>query len=263
MSSYAFSPQFYQHWTQAPESIRAAIVQELTDITTLLQTETSFESFTFSIDDLDAHLNNLSEAHEKQAAAKQSADEQAQQAKDKQKLDEQLKLAQVAKKQAKEAQDKQQQREEQQAKDKQQAKDNQEAINKANAGKANTTADINDETSDKKASSNKTAHISINDNQDRADDKHIAKGDASASTAIKESMAADLNLDSDLKHAKLAASTREDLITALEIKIDDYLAEQMLKISEDLKSWLRTELNRQSPEQEQIVAGKDVKSTNK
>lgn len=58
-SSASFSHQFYQHWTVVPDSIRAAIVQELTDINTLLQPHTDFESFTFSEHDFAAHLNNL------------------------------------------------------------------------------------------------------------------------------------------------------------------------------------------------------------
>ena len=79
MSSYSFSHQFYQRWTCAPEPIRAAITQELKDITTLLQTETPFESFVFSTHDLDAHLDNLYENHDaEQAIAKAIADKQAQ-----------------------------------------------------------------------------------------------------------------------------------------------------------------------------------------
>ncbi|MFP3354778.1 hypothetical protein R0K04_25845, partial [Pseudoalteromonas sp. SIMBA_153] len=56
MSSYSFSHQFYQRWTCAPEPVRAAITQELKDITTLLQSDTSFEDFTFNTHDLDAHV---------------------------------------------------------------------------------------------------------------------------------------------------------------------------------------------------------------
>jgi len=78
MSSYSFSHEFYQHWTGAPQLVRAAIVQELKDITALLQSDTSFEQFVFSNHDLDAHLDDLYGAHEKQqAAAKALADEQA------------------------------------------------------------------------------------------------------------------------------------------------------------------------------------------
>ena len=95
MSSYSFSHQFYQRWTCAPEPIRAAITQELKDITTLLQTETPFESFVFSTHDLDAHLDNLYENHDaEQAIAKAIADKQAQAraAAEKERLEEQQKI---------------------------------------------------------------------------------------------------------------------------------------------------------------------------
>ena len=78
MSSYSFSHQFYQHWTDAPEPVRAAIVQELTDITDLLQTQTAFEKFVFSIHDLDAHLDDLYCAYNlEQLEIKKVADEKA------------------------------------------------------------------------------------------------------------------------------------------------------------------------------------------
>ena len=95
MSSYSFSHQFYQRWTCAPEPIRAAITQELKDITTLLQTETPFESFVFSTHDLDAHLDNLYENHDaEQAIAKAIADKQAQAraTAEKERLEEQQKI---------------------------------------------------------------------------------------------------------------------------------------------------------------------------
>lgn len=48
MSSYSFSQHFYQRWTCAPEPIRAAITQELEDITNLLQTETLLKALFFA-----------------------------------------------------------------------------------------------------------------------------------------------------------------------------------------------------------------------
>ncbi len=44
-----------------------------------------------------------------------------------------------------------------------------------------------------------------------------------------------------LKDTKLGASHPE-LIRELEMHVDDYLSEQMMQISENLKSWLRAEL---------------------
>src|SRR5690606_37465140 len=79
MSSYSFSHKFYQRWTCAPDPVRASIIQELTDITTLLQHDTPFETFVFSTHDLDEHLDTLYENHEaEQAIAKAIAEKQAQ-----------------------------------------------------------------------------------------------------------------------------------------------------------------------------------------
>ena len=77
MSSYSFSHQFYQRWTCAPEPVRAAITQELKDITTLLQPDTSFEDFTFNTHDLDAHVDELYDNYNaEQAIAKAITDKQ-------------------------------------------------------------------------------------------------------------------------------------------------------------------------------------------
>ena len=95
MSSYSFSHQFYQRWTCAPDPVRASIIQELTDITTLLQHDTPFETFVFSTHDLDDHLDTLYENHEaEQAIAKAIAEKQAQEraAAEKESLEEEQRL---------------------------------------------------------------------------------------------------------------------------------------------------------------------------
>ena len=95
MSSYSFSHQFYQRWTCAPDPVRASIIQELTDITTLLQHDTPFETFVFSTHDLDDHLDTLYENHEaEQAIAKAIAEKQAKEraAAEKERLEEEQRL---------------------------------------------------------------------------------------------------------------------------------------------------------------------------
>lgn len=263
MSSYSFSHQFYQHWTQAPEPIRAAIVQELTDITTLLQPDTSFEGFTFNIKNLDVHVDDLYRTHdEQQAAAKELADKQAQQEAEQQKLDEQEKLAQEIEAQANEAKDKQrQQREEQQAKDKQEAVDR-EMANKEKAAKEevdqqksalNTDTVVHSESDDAKSDNaknidkNSAIDEKANNKQSSAEDKQADKVDNTSSssvTAIKNSMNLNSAINLTLKSIKPTAN-HEDLIRELEMQIDDYLTEQMMQISEDLKSWLRAEVSQQ------------------
>ena len=293
MSSYSFSHQFYQRWTCAPEPIRAAITQELKDITTLLQTETPFESFVFSTHDLDAHLDNLYENHDaEQAIAKAIADKQAQAraAAEKERLEEQQKIqaAEEAKRKAEaKIEEETRLREEAEAEVAQQAPQKNEplaadknssdknnldaktAITHANdtskvtapsvdnvdnnadsnTAKAQPTEPSNavktDVNNDSSASSeNKTVSEHANTISGNAiSDSHIAndkriKEDSSIKT-INDKASAAIKLA--LKDAKLN-TTHQELIRELEMQIDDYLSEQMMLMSENLKSWLRAEM---------------------
>ncbi|MGP5337065.1 hypothetical protein [Psychrobacter maritimus] len=280
MSSYSFSHQFYQRWTCAPEPIRAAITQELKDITTLLQTETPFESFVFSTHDLDAHLDNLYENHDaEQAIAKAIADKQAQAraTAEKERLEEQQKIqaTEEAKRKA-EAKIEQETRLREEAADKNSSdksgSDAKTAITHANdtskvtapsvdnVDKINNSADSNaakvqptelsnavktDVNNDSSASSeNKTVSEHANTISGNAiSDSHIANDkrlkEDSSIKAVNDKASAAIKLA--LKDAKLN-TTHQELIRELEMQIDDYLSEQMMLMSENLKSWLRAEM---------------------
>lgn len=294
MSSYSFSHQFYQRWTCAPEPIRAAITQELKDITTLLQTETPFESFVFSTHDLDAHLDNLYENHDaEQAIAKAIADKQAQAraTAEKERLEEQQKIqaAEEAKRKA-EAKIEEETRLREEAEAAQQAPQKNEplaadknssdknnldaktAITHANdtskvtapsvdnVDKVDNSADSNtakaqptepsnavktDVNNDSSASSeNKTVSEHANTISGNAiSDSHIANDkrikEDSSIKAVNDKASAAIKLA--LKDAKLN-TTHQELIRELEMQIDDYLSEQMMLMSENLKSWLRAEM---------------------
>ncbi|WP_201625768.1 hypothetical protein [Psychrobacter immobilis] len=282
MSSYSFSHQFYQRWTCAPEPIRAAITQELKDITTLLQTETPFESFVFSTHDLDAHLDNLYENHDaEQAIAKAIADKQAQAraTAEKERLEEQQKIqaAEEAKRKAEaKIEEETRLREEAEAADKDSSDknnldaktaithandtskvtapsvdnvDNVDNSADSNTAKAQPTEPSNavktDVNNDSSASSeNKTISEHANVISGNAiSDSHIAndkriKEDSSIKT-INDKASAAIKLA--LKDAKLN-TTHQELIRELEMQIDDYLSEQMMLMSENLKSWLRAEM---------------------
>ena len=293
MSSYSFSHQFYQRWTCAPEPIRAAITQELKDITTLLQTETPFESFVFSTHDLDAHLDNLYENHDaEQAIAKAIADKQAQAraTAEKERLEEQQKIqaAEEAKRKAEaKIEEETRLREEAEAEVAQQAPQKNEplaadknssdknnldaktAITHANdtskvtapsVDKVDNSADSNtakaqptepsnavktDVNNDSSASSeNKTVSEHANTISGNAiSDSHIANDkrikEDSSIKAVNDKASAAIKLA--LKDAKLN-TTHQELIRELEMQIDDYLSEQMMLMSENLKSWLRAEM---------------------
>lgn len=59
MSSFAFSHQFSQRWLATPSPIKQTIIQELDDITTLLQPETDLESYRFSVPNLHDKVEQL------------------------------------------------------------------------------------------------------------------------------------------------------------------------------------------------------------
>lgn len=262
MSSYSFSHQFYQRWTCAPDPVRASIIQELTDITTLLQHDTPFETFVFSTHDLDDHLDTLYENHEaEQAIAKAIADKQAKEraAAEKERLEEEQRLEKERlekEKQAKAAVDAKQKEEETlraaEAAKQEQQHNEQPAHKQAtsvddNASSKNITSK-NDTDAVDKLEATKTDATKIATDTDKksiqepANIANVTNGanDHNTKTVIDKAVS-DAAIPLSLKDTKLGASHPE-LIRELEMHVDDYLSEQMMQISENLKSWLRAEL---------------------
>ena len=262
MSSYSFSHQFYQRWTCAPDPVRASIIQELTDITTLLQHDTPFETFVFSTHDLDDHLDTLYENHEaEQAIAKAIADKQAKEraAAEKERLEEEQRLEKERlekEKQAKAVADAKQKEEETlraaEAAKQEQQHNEQPAHKQAtsvddNASSKNITSK-NDTDAVDKLEATKTDATKIATDTDKksiqepANIANVTNGanDHNMKTVIDKAVS-DAAIPLSLKDTKLGASHPE-LIRELEMHVDDYLSEQMMQISENLKSWLRAEL---------------------
>lgn len=262
MSSYSFSHQFYQRWTCAPDPVRASIIQELTDITTLLQHDTPFETFVFSTHDLDAHLDTLYENHEaEQAIAKAIAEKQAKEraAAEKERLEEEQRLEKERlekEKQAKAVADAKQKEEETlraaEAAKQEQQHNEQPAHKQAtsvddNASSKNITSK-NDTDAVDKLEATKTDATKIATDTDKksiqepANIANVTNGanDHNMKTVIDKAVS-DAAIPLSLKDTKLGASHPE-LIRELEMHVDDYLSEQMMQISENLKSWLRAEL---------------------
>ena len=287
MSSYSFSHQFYQRWTCAPEPIRAAITQELKDITTLLQAETPFETFVFSTHDLDAHLDNLYENHEaEQAIAKAIADKKAQEqaAAEKQRLEAEqrlekerlekekqakaadIKVKEEAKLKETEAAQKEQHHNEQLVNNKSTSVDDND-ISKNDTGeveKSVTDSRVENhqriETSDAKLDATKTAADTDADKRSIHEPTNAANAvnDNNMKTVIDKAVA-DAGIHLSLKDAKLGV-TPPELIRELEIQIDDYLSEQMMLMSENLKSWLRAEVT-QHLREDKVATNKDSKKS--
>ncbi|OXL22878.1 hypothetical protein CAN34_08785 [Psychrobacter sp. DAB_AL32B] len=285
MSSYSFSHQFYQRWTCAPDPIRASIIQELTDITTLLQADTPFETFVFSTHDLDAHLDDLYENHEaEQAIAKAIADKQAEErtVAEKQRLEEE-KQADAKLKEETKLKEAAKIREESEAAQKDQEKNAQLIADKNNLDKTVTAIDAND--TDKVSVDNNIANSDVassnehivtedmatdknaiaemvtgnNNTENSTENEAVHKQSNAAITAIDSNIktvidkaVSDAAIHLSLKNTKLGA-THPELIRELEMHVDDYLSEQMMQMSENLKSWLRAEVTQHLTEQDKPV----------
>ncbi|MFT5119468.1 MAG: hypothetical protein ACI9ST_000975 [Psychrobacter glaciei] len=280
MSSYSFSHQFYQRWTCAPEPIRAAITQELKDITTLLQSDTPFESFEFQTHDLDAHIDELYENHEAEQAIAKAITEKQEQARataEKERLEEEQKIKAAADaKLQEEAKLKEEAklREEAEAAQKEQEKNAILAADKRNddksvaaietniADKANVNSSATDNSEKNNtqsvATENPTAnHKTINEHANTAEDNTVNNNSSvkhdNAIKAINDKASTAIKLA--LKDAKLSA-THQELIRELEMQIDDYLSDQMMLMSENLKSWLRAEVTQHLSEQDKLEISK-------
>ncbi len=254
MSSYSFSNQFYQHWTCAPDPVRAAIVQELTDITRLLQTDTPFESFVFSTHDLDSYLDDLYATHEQQqAAAKEAAEKQSQQIAEQQQLEAQQKKAE---------EDAIEAARQQEAAQKLQDEAATLAAEKNHlAANMNTNSIDTDNKNDSSDHQNSTDAVSDKVNKDNIDTVNRAKVTANSTStinAIPDKLDNHAAINLSLKDTELNA-THKTLIHELEMNIDDYLSEQMMQMSENLKSWLRAEVSRQLAAKEQSLDSTDEK----
>jgi len=275
MSSYSFSHQFYQRWTCAPEPIRASIIQELTDITTLLKAETPFETFVFSTHDLDAHLDDLYENHEaEQAIAKAIADKQAaeQLIFEQQRLEEEQKIKAAETKRQEEAHLTKESRLKEQALEEKNThkeaeretlfaddKNRLETAIKLETADADETeigdkvdTIINDESDNEKhivSSKTISEHANATDDDSIKNDSTI-KNDSSINAINNK---ASLAISLAVKDAKLSV-THKDLIHELEMQIDDYLSDQMMLMSENLKSWLRAEMTQHLSEQDKTLS---------
>ena len=271
MSSYSFSHQFYQRWTCAPEPIRAAITQELKDITTLLQADTVFESFVFQTPDLDTHVDELYENHRaEQAIAQAIIDKQEQEraaAEKKQLEEEQQKQAEASKRHeqaeaAKKQSEKSQQSEvvEGHIDDTQDAADTEQTISDSDTSLNGTSySDVahNDTAINNTSSTEKVVSKESNVEKTSSGEssRHLSRDDDSSENKVISEQVIELS-DNQLKDIQNKASTaihlslkdakldaaHQTLIRELEMQVDDYLSEQMMLMSENLKSWLRAEV---------------------
>lgn len=286
MAGYAFSHQFYQRWSQAPAQVRAAIVQDLKDIMTLLQTDTTVAEFAFTQPDLDGYLDELYAQDRIQKAADAEAIRIAQeqerverealeaQRKEEERLEkEQLEQEQLAQERLEiarleaeakqkdyeqaELQRAQQQAEAEQAEQQAAAVANEQEISGDGEQTATLTIvpqlDAETQSLDTVTASTATPNVSAPTTQEEVNQEGVVQENVPANTVqekvIEESVAQEFLSHTEKESAPAEpialSQEQENFVRELEVRIDDYLSEQMADMSENLKAWLRDEVQRQ------------------
>jgi hypothetical protein len=277
MAGYAFSHQFYQHWSQAPAQVRAAIVQDLKDIMTLLQTDTTVAEFAFTQPDLDGYLDEVyaqdriqkaadaekiriaqeQERIEREALEAQRREEERlekEQLEQEQLEQERLEIARLEAAAKQDAYEKAElQRAQQQA---EQAEAEQQAAIIAHeqevAADIEQTAtltivpqlDAETQILSNATEPTATSNVTAPNNQEGVTQAGITQENIVQETIAQEFLS---HTEKDRVPAEPVAlsAEQEDFIRELEVRIDDYLSEQMADMSENLKAWLRDEVQRQ------------------
>lgn len=289
MSGVSFSHQFTQRWIQSPDLVRAAIVQELKDIMTLLQTDISVEAFEFTQPDLDGYLDELyqqDEAEQLRKAEQSQAEEEQQRLKEEilanqrqnlerleqeqqqRQLTEAAELADVQRLVSDQADIEQAAQTEHHSyqhhssNQHESAQLSNEDVNIENSADTNVndateaTAQPVDQIADSECpdtviNEHPTAKLTIhqsaasenpvyNEGELPAVD-HIDASPSSQQAALETH----LEDSAELSEPTTISHEQEALIQELEMRIDDYLSEQMTLMSEGLKAWVREEVRRQ------------------
>lgn len=269
MSSYSFSHQFYQRWALAPQLVRAAIVQELTDINILLQPDTELAGFSFTETDLDTHIETLYDAHNAELAAADAqklADEQRL-AEEKEKEDKrkaEVEKAQEEKAVAIEVQDNQATTDDSDSNDTENKIKNEcdssgdsQVIENFHepAPKQEPEATVKATPSNEMASD--VTELAAKTVQSQPNKGHVNSNKDKVLSALQQHASADnvkpTPITDALAKAPILNQDNETLIHELGRHIDDYVSDQMAQLSEDLKSWLRAEIIRKLSEQDSVA----------
>jgi len=230
MAQVAFSHQFSHRWSNAPQAVKDALLQEFEDIMLLLDADTDLESFEFTVPDLHAHIDaiNAEVAAEKEAARLEAERLEAERLEEERAEFEALEAERLL-------------NEEQQALEQQQAEEQQ---------ADSELVDSSIETDVEEASTTESSEIETLESQEEATEVEAVDADTeileSQPTAVTNTEAAEADIsapasfafDNSAPQAELDA----DFIKELENRIDDYLSEQLANMSEDLKSWLREQM---------------------
>lgn len=268
MAQVAFSHQFSHRWSNAPQSVKDALIQEFEDIVQLLEPETDLESFQFSVPDLHAHIEaiNAEVAAEQEAARieaekleaerleAKTAEREAQQAEQLQQTEQQeSERQQIEAMEAERLQLEHEATEQQRVFDAEEAahlarmqqqseatpnSDDVDQLQQAEVIGTETEADIDaDETATEEASESQQSEA---EQQNLDTDPTGSEPEASEQQAIPEPSETTSSFAFDNSHP--GTEFDADFVKELESRIDDYLSEQLANMSEDLKSWLRDQV---------------------
>ena len=234
MAQVAFSHQFSHRWSNAPQAVKDALLQEFEDIMLLLDADTDLESFEFTVPDLHAHIDaiNAEVAAEKEAARLEAERLEAERLEEERAEFEALEAERLL-------------NEEQQALEQQQAEEQQ---------ADSELVDSSIETDVEEASTTESSEIETLESQEEATEVEAVDADTeileSQPTAVTSTETAETNIEADISapasfafdNSAPQAELDADFIKKLENRIDDYLSEQLANMSEDLKSWLREQM---------------------
>lgn len=254
---FSFSPQFSQRWANTSKLIRQAIATELSDIIRLLQPETDLRNFRFTHPDLIAYIDQLEADLNKQNQSIRPVPQSAspQLSTTEQKIDK------IAHKTLKE-------RYPAIIAYEQGFSDQLENSHDSILSKTYKNTEIMETEGILKVEEETT--IDLDDELSRFSDfgnfqdspveyNQIVEENSTLNSQIKNSFEIQLAESETIisTEANIEASDKtnpftveeinkhEAMIAGLEMRIDDYLADNMTRMSEDLKHWLRDEVKRQ------------------
>ncbi len=236
MAQVAFSHQFSHRWSNAPQAVKDALLQEFEDIMQLLDADTDLESFEFTVPDLHAHIDAINA----EIAAKTEADRLEAERLEAERLE-----AERVEFEALEAERllNDEQHTEQQALDQPQAPAEepvdleQQVMQVADADLVEDSIKVEVDTE----ATTDTAKDTENSDTQVSDTSTDTSESQPAAVVVPEteiSAPASFAFDNTAPKAELDA----DFIKELENRIDDYLSEQLANMSEDLRSWLREQV---------------------
>lgn len=245
MAQVAFSHQFSHRWSNAPQAVKDALLQEFEDIMLLLDADTDLESFEFTVPDLHSHIDaiNAEVAAEKEVARLEA-----------ERLEAERLEAERAELEALEAERllNEEQQAEQDVLEQSQVETEETLVQDPQAMpvadtelvEGNLDAEVEtDSARDNDALVEAEGHDTAEDSDTEVYDAPVDPSKSQPTAVVNEteteiSAPASFAFDTTAPKAELDA----DFIKELENRIDDYLSEQLANMSEDLKSWLREQV---------------------